>query len=123
MRALLLLLPVVLAGCFAPSTSPATQRDILRQSKLEIDRREPWAGSAAIIVQNPDDFYRFSWHVKAGALDRSDPHYSGIHFVPGTQRELRFTTAGCLTHYANTASPCLTPGSTTITEVRVIKEK
>jgi len=108
MRALPCLLPVILVGCSAGSyTHTATQREILKKSQAEIARREPWADTATIIIKNPDDFSRMVWKVKAGAFDYSDyPSYKGIYFVEGTERELRFTTDGCLTSYAAPTSNC-----------------
>ena len=53
------------------------------------------------------------WKVKAGAFDYSDyPHYKGIYFVPGTERELRFTRDGCLMSYTDHGSRCLAAGTT-----------
>lgn len=113
MRALLILLAVVLAGC-ANSSYPVSQRQILKQSQAEIAQREPWAATAAIfVVESPGDslyFWRhpWKWQVKAGAFDFSDyPRYTGIDFVPGTERELRFTADGCLTDYIDRGSRCL----------------
>ena len=110
MRALLFLLPVILAGCSSDIGSyTVTQREILKRSKAEIARREPWVDSAVIIVKNPDDFSRMTWKVRAGALDDSDyPSYKGIYFVEGTERELRFSRDGCLTRYAAPGSRCAT---------------
>ena len=120
MRALpAFLLPLVLAGCGGLSTPryTATQREILTQAQVEVAAREPWAGSAAIsVTQEPDEFLRRTWIIRAAAVDRNPgPHYSGTHYVPGTLRELRFTRAGCLIRYANRTNPCLagaSPGMT-----------
>jgi hypothetical protein len=110
MRALSCILPIVLVGCCdigSFTTHTATQREILKKSQAEIARREPWADTATIIIKNPDDFSRMVWKVKAGAFDYSDyPSYKGIYFVEGTERELRFTTDGCLTRYAAPRSAC-----------------
>lgn len=113
MRTLLFLLPVVLAGCSSFGSHSVTQREILRQSQVEIARREPWAPDAAIFVENPGELSRMIWKVRAGAFDYSDyPHYKGIYFVPGTERELRFTRDGCLMSYTDRASRCLTAVTT-----------
>ncbi len=110
MRALLFLLPVVLAGCGSTGSFisySVSQREILKRSKAEIARREPWASDAAIIVKNTDNYTRLRWKVKAGALDRSDyPSYKGIYFVSGTERELEFTRDGCLTSYTTPGGNC-----------------
>lgn len=106
MRAHLFLLPLVLAGC----GEAISQHEILRRSKVEIARRETWAPTAAIIIQNPDEVSRFNWKVRAGAFDFSDyPHYKGIRFVPGTERELRFTPDGNLTRYTDPTKRSMTP--------------
>ena len=129
MRALLVLLPVVLAGC-GSSGNPASQRQILKQSQAEIALREPWAATAAIfVVEDPDDsvyFWRhiWKWKVKAGAFDYSDyPRYHGIDFVPGTERELRFTENGCLIDYIDRGNRCLSPATTVPTESPMAPEK
>lgn len=118
MRALLFLIPVVLAGC-GNSSNPVSQRQILRQSQAEIARREPWANNAAIfVVEDPDDsvyFWRhaWKWKVRAGAFNYGDyPRYQGIDFVPGTERELRFTQDGCLIDYIDRGNRCIRPAST-----------
>lgn len=118
MRTLLFLLPVVLPACTTIISQPsefASQRDILKQSQAEIALREPWSRSAAIfVVQKPDELLYRTWKVKAGAFDFSDyPSYKGTHFVRGTARELRFTSAGCLVGYVYAGNPCLTTVSTT----------
>ena len=122
MRALLVLLPVILAGCVSRS-NPASQRQILIQSQAEIARREPWSANAAMfVVEDPEDsvyFWRhfWKWKVKAGAFDYSDyPRYHGIDFVPGTERELRFSKDGCLIDYIDRSSRCLRRATTTRTE-------
>ncbi|MEX1048270.1 MAG: hypothetical protein WED15_01990 [Akkermansiaceae bacterium] len=115
MRAFLCLLSIVLAGC-APQTAIVSQRDlvsqraILKQAHAEIAWREPWARSAAIFIkQVPDSPARLTWRVSAGAFDLSDyPRYRGIHLVPGTERELKFTRSGCLVAYIDRGSYCLT---------------
>lgn len=129
MRTLLFLLPVVLASC-GTSSSPVSQRQILKQSQVEIARREPWSATAAIfVVEDPDDsvyFWRhtWKWKVKAGAFDYSDyPRYHGINFVPGTERELRFTDDGCLTDYIDRGNRCLRPVTTVRTETLTVPEK
>ena len=120
MRALLFLAPVVLAAC-GPT---ATQREVLIQSKVEVARREPWARNAVIFVENPDDNFRFDWKIRAGEYDFTGyPHYTGIHLVPGTERELRFTPAGCLMSYEDAHNPCLTPVVMTQTDVLIVPEK
>lgn len=124
MRALLFLLPVVVVGCSASSSYTATQREILKRSKVEIARREPWADSAVVIVQNPDDFSRMTWKVRAGAFDYSDyPSYKGIYFVEGSERELRFSTDGCLTGYTALGNRCATAVTTDATAVLMAPEK
>lgn len=120
MRALLFLLPVVLVGCGSYTVS---QREILKRSKAEIARREPWADNAVIIVKNPDDFSRMTWKVRAGAFDDSDyPSYKGIYFVEGTERELKFSKDGCLTEYTDPGSRCATV-PTDSTGVLMVPEK
>jgi hypothetical protein len=126
MRALLFLLTVVLAGC-GSSISPVSQRQILKQSQVEIARREPWSATAAIfVVEDPKDsvyFWRhaWKWKVKAGAFDYSDyPRYHGINFVPGTERELRFTDDGCLIDYIDCGSRCLRPVATVRAETLMV---
>ncbi len=122
MRTLPYLLPLVLAGC--SSTFPVSQREILRQSQVEIARREPWAARAAVFVQNPDEMSRLTWKVRAGALDDSSfPHYKGIYFVPGTERELRFTRKGCLMSYTDRGNRCLTSDTTDASEILMAPEK
>jgi hypothetical protein len=105
MRALLLPLSIAVAGC---SNYSVPQREILKRSQAEIDLREPWSTSAAILVTNPGDPARYSWKVSAGALDYSafSPVYKGTYFVPGTERELTFTPDGCLVDYVYSGSPC-----------------
>ena len=120
MRALLLLLPVALAGCGAS----VTQREILKRSQAEIALREPWSATAAIFVKNSDDYSRFTWKVKAGAFDYSDyPSYKGINFVPGTERELRFTRDGCLIRYSHEGGRCAPTAYTESTEIYAVPEK
>jgi hypothetical protein len=120
MRALLLLLPVVLAGC---GTS-VTQREILKRSQAEIARREPWSATATILVKNADDYSRINWKVKAGAFDYSDyPSYKGINFVPGTERELRFSRDGCLLSYSHEGDRCAPVIYTESTETYAVPEK
>ncbi len=125
MRALLILLPVVLAGCVSnASRFSVSQRQILQRSQAELDRREPWAGNAVILVENPDDFTRMTWKVRAGAFDSSDhPSYKGIHFVEGTERELRFSTNGCLTRYSAPGTRCETVVTTDSEGVPMVSEK
>ncbi|MES2923514.1 MAG: hypothetical protein V4819_18305 [Verrucomicrobiota bacterium] len=125
MRALLVILPVVLAGCSTDSTNYSiSQREILKRSQAEIARREPWAGTAAIIVQNPGEISRVTWKVRAGAYDFSDyPRYNGIYFVPGTERELRFSSDGCLTKYSNPRRPCETVVTDDSAQMVMIPEK
>jgi hypothetical protein len=126
MRALLCLCFATLVSC-GPQSSIISQRDlvsqraILKQSQVEITWREPWARSAAIFVdQVPDSPTRLTWRVRAGAFDYSDhPRYRGIHLVPGTERELRFTRSGCLIAYIDRGSHCLTaatPGRVVLSE-------
>ena len=118
MRALLVLLPVVLVGCTSSTVYSISQREILKRSQAEIARRESWAPDAAIFVQNPGEISRVTWKVRAGAFDFSDyPHYNGIYFVPGTERELRFTSDGCLTSYVDPGNRCVTGGTTDSTGV------
>ena len=104
MRALVFSLPVLLGSC---TNLVISQREILQRSQDEIARREGWSETAAIFVeQTPDDF-RFTWKVKAGAFDYSEyPSWRGIRFVPGTERELRFTRDGCLVRYDRQQSRC-----------------
>ena len=124
MRALLFLLPVLLVGCTSSTKYSISQREILKRSQAEIDRREPWSGSAAIIVQNPGEIARVTWKVRVGAFDFSDyPRYKGIYFVPGTERELHFTADGCLTSYADLGNPCPTTDTTGQTEIRMFPAK
>jgi len=67
------------------------------------------------VVEDPEDsvyFWRhaWKWKVKAGSLDYSDyPRYHGIDFVPGTERELRFTQDGCLVGYIDCGNRCMKP--------------
>lgn len=109
MRALLLVLPVVLASC----GHLTSQREILKRSQAEISRREPWAATAAIFVTNPGENSRLWWNVRAGAVDYSayHPAYKGTYFVSGTERELRFTRDGCLIGYGYAGSRCPIPDS------------
>ena len=85
---------------------------------MEIARREPWAQTAAMSVEIYEDFWgRSKWKVRAGAFDYSGyPGYRGIDFVPGTERELRFTHDGCLTAYIDRGSRCLRPITVVRTE-------
>lgn len=101
MRALLLLTPLVLTHCAFTNNYKASQREILRLAKEEINRREPWADTAAIIISDPVDATRLTWKVKAGALDYSEysPVYKGTYYLPGTERELWYTRSGCLLSY------------------------
>ncbi len=123
MRALLYLLPLVLAGC-GSSSSSVSQREILKRSQAEIARREPWAETAAVFVQNPGEISRINWKVRAGAFDYSDyPRYQGIYLVAGTERELRFTPGGCLTSYADCGNHCLTAATTDSTGIPMAPEK
>lgn len=129
MRAHLFLLPVVLAGCSSDigsfSSYSVSQREILKRSQAEIDRREPWSGSAAILIKNADDYSRTTWNVRAGALDYSAyrPVYKGIYLIPGTERELRFSRDGCLTGYKVLRSPCNTTITSDSSEVFMVPEK
>ena len=124
MRALLCLLPVVLAGCVSDDSFSVSQREILRQSQAEIAAREPWAANAAVFVVDSDEFIPITWRVKAGSLDRSDyPVHKGIYFHPGTERELRFTRAGCLVSYIDRGHPCLTQDTAVTTETVTVAEK
>lgn len=112
MRVLLLFLPVVLAGCVS-NMRPVSQREVLKQSQVEIARRESWSPRAAVFVDDTGDFVRRTWVVRAGEFDFSEyPHYTGIHFVHGTERELVFDGTGCLISYENISNPCLTSGGT-----------
>ena len=122
MRALLFVLPVVLAGC---GSNLASQREILKRSQAEINRREPWSGTAAIFVTNPGVNDRFTWKVKAGALDYSAYHpvYRGTYFISGTERDLRFTGDGCLMSYTYGGSRCPTGGATDSSGVLMAPEK
>jgi len=129
MRALLFLIPVVLAGC-GSSSNPVSQRHILKQSQVEIARREPWSATAAVFVaEDPEDsvyFWRhaWKWKIKAGAFDYSDyPRHHGIDFVPGTERELRFTQDGCLVAYIDRSGRCLRPATTVRTEPPAAPQK
>jgi hypothetical protein len=113
MRAFLCLFPVVLAGCATTSSYPVSQREILRQSQVEIARREPWAPMAAIFARESDDFSVVAWKVKAGAYERSDyPNFKGIYFVPGTERELQFSRSGCLLGYIDRGNRCVSTETT-----------
>lgn len=125
MRALPFLLAVVLAGCAnTPTIYSTSQRQILKQSQEEIARREPWAGTAAIFVTNPGEISRLTWKVRAGAYDFSDyPNYRGINFIPGTERELRFTANGCLTSYTDRGNHCLTGGAADSAEIPMFPGK
>ena len=104
LRALVILSPALLASC----GNRITQREVLRRSQIEVAAREPWADSAAILVEEkPDGRMQLTWEIKAGALDRSGyPRYKGLNFVPGTERKLRFTPGGCLMSYSYDGSPC-----------------
>lgn len=124
MRIFLFLLPVVLAGCSSFGSRSVTQREILKQSQVEIARREPWAANAAIFVENPGELSRLIWKVRAGAFDDSDyPHYKGIYLIPGTERELRFTRAGCLMSYSDRGNRCLTAVTSGQAEMLMVPEK
>lgn len=106
MRAFVIFLPVLLGSC----ANLVSQREILQRSQDEIASREGWSESAAIFVEQTPDDYRFTWKVKAGAFDYSDyPSWRGIRFVPGTERELRFTRDGCLIRYDRHQSRCPRP--------------
>ena len=126
MRALLLLLPIVpllFSSCGIGKTA-ASQRQILRQSKAEIAMREPWADDAAIFIEEDDDFWLHTWKVRAGAFDFSDyPKYTGIHLVPGTQRELIFTNDGCLIRYIDRSSRCASAATYESTGSLMVSEK
>lgn len=103
MRALLFLTPVLLASC----GSLVTQRDILARSRAEISAREAWSNDAVILVEKRPGDYRFTWLVRAGAMDYTGyPSWRGINLVPGTERNLRFTRDGCLIAYSETGSRC-----------------
>ncbi len=108
MRALVFSIAIVVAGCSNDSNYSISQREILKRSQAEIDLREPWSRSAALLVTNPGDPGRYRWKVRAGALDYSAfrPIYRGIYLVPGTERELTFTPDGCLTSYVYSGSRC-----------------
>ncbi len=117
MRAFLLVLPVVLSACVSHRGHPVTQREILRQSQVEIARREGWSATAAIFAEEINDPWRRTWKVRAGSLDASDyPRYTGLNFIAGTERELRFSDDGCLIAYIDRASPCLRQRGTIYTE-------
>lgn len=107
MRAILLLFPALLVSC-GPTLS---QREILRRSKIEVATREAWSDSAVLVVNGkPSDYMQPGWVVKAGAYDLGAyPRYQGLHFVPGTERELRFTRDGCLISYRYAGSCCHYP--------------
>lgn len=124
MRALLFLLPIVVAGCGSTSSYSLSQREILKRSQVEIARREPWAGNAVVIVENADDYTRMSWKVRAGAFDDSDyPSYKGIYFVQGTERELRFNLDGCLTSYTDPVRRCPTASTMQQEEMLMVPMK
>lgn len=104
MRALAIFLPVLFGSC---ANVVVSQREILQRSQDEIALREGWSDTAAIFVEQTPDDYRFTWKVKAGAFDYSDyPSWRGIRFVPGTERELKFTRDGCLVRYDRHRSRC-----------------
>lgn len=107
MRPLLFLTPVLLASC----GNLVSQREILRRSQAEVASRESWSDTAFILIdEKPDDLLQFHWVVKAGSLDNSDyPRYTGLNFVPGTERKLRFTREGCLIGYGYNGSRCHYP--------------
>ena len=108
MRALLFLAPVLLASC----GSLVSQREIIKRSQAEIAAREPWSDAAVILVEKRPGDYRFTWEVRAGAMDYSDyPSWRGLDLVPGTERDLRFTRDGCLIGYANRGSRCPRTGT------------
>lgn len=114
MRALLFLPTVFMASCcyLTDHTSYATsQREILKRAQVEIEQREPWSSNAAIFVTNPGEVSRYRWKVRAGALDYSSYHpvYKGTYFVPGTERELCFSTDGCLLRYSYAGGRCAAP--------------
>ena len=127
MRAILFLLPVLLAGCNSSgdiNSFSVTQREIFKRSQAEIDRREPWSGTAAIFVKNAGDYSRSVWKVRAGALDYSAySPYKGVYLIPGTERELRFTRDGCLIGYSSVRDRCAAAAVTDSTEVLMIPEK
>jgi hypothetical protein len=128
MRTILLSLPALLPSCMMIETQPevASQRDILKQSQAVIASHEPWSRDAAIfVVQKPDALLYRTWKVKAGAFDFSDyPSYKGTYFVRGTERELRFTSKGCLISYSYAGNPCLTTVVSTDTrEVLLVPAK
>lgn len=125
MRALLFLLPVVLAGCATDSSFSVSQREILKRSQAEINQREPWSDKAAIFVTNPGDTGRNSWNVRAGAVDYTAYHpvYRGTYFVSGTERELRFTRDGCLTEYYYPGSNCAATSAANSSGMVMLPEK
>ncbi len=112
MRALLLLLPVLLAGC----GSVVTQDEIFAQSRAELSKREGWSDDAVMLIQQRPDEWHLTWEVSAGSFDYSEPPSArGIRAVPGTERELRFTRKGCLIGYSNPESHCLDQTATVTT--------
>ncbi|WP_193213693.1 hypothetical protein [Luteolibacter marinus] len=120
MRALLFLLPVLLASC----GQQAPQYRILEQSKHEISLRESWSDTAYIVVKEVPGDLRVTWKVRAGQFDRSDfPSFKGIRLVPGTERELCFTRAGCLIGYTDRSNPCLDASGDTASAPVIYPEK
>ena len=104
MRALLLLLPVLLASC----GTTVTQNQIFAQARAEIARREPWADNATILIQQRPDEWHLTWRAVAGSFNFSEsPGIQGLRVTPGTERELRFTRKGCLISYSQPTNHCL----------------
>lgn len=103
MRAILLLLPLLFASC----GTAVSQRDVLGRARAEVALRESWADSAMVVVKERPAFAWSTWKIRAGAVDYSDyPVYEGLDVVPGTERELQFTRAGCLIQYDGRTSGC-----------------
>ena len=113
MRAFLLIVPLIMAGCVESPDSgawPVSRRQILKRAKAEVALRESWANTAVLLADEHEGVWKTTWRVNAGAFDYSDyPEYHGIQIVPGTERELRFSHDGCLIAYIDRGSRCLGP--------------
>lgn len=105
MRAILLFfLPVLVLASCGPVIS---QREVIGRARAEVALREPWSGSALVLVKDEPAFFWSTWKIRAGQMDYSDyPTYEGLDVVPGTERELQFARNGCLVRYDRRTTGC-----------------
>ena len=89
-----------LAGCASLSPQPLTQEQIIKRTEKELSKRETWAKDAQIVITEDPDSRKWRWKVEARALDTTRSLPCGcVPYLPGTDRELYFSSSGRLTIY------------------------